>query len=41
LLPKVSDIKAMGVEFSFIKNSIDAALELADKNPMKQRKRMS
>ena len=33
LLPKVSDIKAMGVEFSFIKNSIDAALELADKNP--------
>jgi len=33
LLPKLTGFKALGIEFSFIKNSIDAALELADKNP--------
>lgn len=33
LLQKLAGFKALGIEFSFIKNSIDAALELADKNP--------
>jgi len=33
LLPKLTRFRALGIEFSFIKNSIDAALELADKNP--------
>ena len=33
LLPKLSGMKAMGMEFSFVGESIDAALELADKAP--------
>jgi CheY-like chemotaxis protein len=33
LLPNVRAFKAMGVEFSFVKESIDAALELAEKSP--------
>ncbi len=33
LLPKLSDVKTMGIELSFIKTSIDAALDLAEKNP--------
>jgi len=33
LLPKLTGFKALGIEFSFIANSIDAALQLADKNP--------
>jgi len=33
LMPKLTGFKALGIEFSFIKNSIDAALELADKHP--------
>jgi CheY-like chemotaxis protein len=33
LLPKIGSFKAMGVEFSFVKNSIDAAIELAQKSP--------
>lgn len=32
LLPKLTGIKAMGVELSFITKSIDAALDLAEKN---------
>lgn len=32
LLPKLAGIKAMGVELSFITKSIDAALDLAEKN---------
>lgn len=33
LLPRLTGFKALGMEFSFILNSIDAALNLADKNP--------
>ena len=33
LLPKLGVFKAMGVELSFVKDSIDAALELAEKSP--------
>ena len=33
LLPKISGIKTCGVELSFITKSINAALELAEKNP--------
>ena len=33
LLPRIGGFKAMGVEFSFVKDSIDAALELAEKSP--------
>jgi hypothetical protein len=33
LLPKLGAFKAMGVELSFVKDSIDAALELAEKSP--------
>ncbi len=33
LLPNLIGFKLMGVEFSFIKDSIDAALELAGKSP--------
>ncbi|MHC4558005.1 MAG: response regulator [Planctomycetota bacterium] len=33
LLPNLSAFKAMGVELSFVKDSIDAALELAEKSP--------
>ncbi|MHC4699688.1 MAG: response regulator [Planctomycetota bacterium] len=33
LLPNLKGFKAMGVEFSFVKESIDAALELAEKSP--------
>jgi CheY-like chemotaxis protein len=33
LLPNIRAFKAMGVELSFVKESIDAALELADKSP--------
>ena len=33
LLPSLTGLKAMGVEFSFVKDSIDAALELAEKSP--------
>ena len=33
LLPNLRAFKAMGVEFSFVKDSIDAALELAEKSP--------
>jgi CheY-like chemotaxis protein len=33
LLPNLSAFKAMGVELSFVKDSIDAALELAQKSP--------
>ena len=33
LLPNLTGFKAMGVEFSFVKESIDAALELAEKSP--------
>lgn len=33
LLPKISGIKAMGLELSFITKSINAALELAEQNP--------
>ena len=33
LLPNLRVFKAMGVEFSFVKESIDAALELAEKSP--------
>lgn len=33
LFPKISGIKAMGIELSFITKSINAALEFAEKNP--------
>ena len=33
LLPKLGAFKAMGVELSFVKDSIDGALELAEKSP--------
>jgi len=33
LLPNLGGFKAMGVELSFVKDSIDAALELAEKSP--------
>jgi CheY-like chemotaxis protein len=33
LLPNISSLKAGGVEFSFVRASIDAALELAEKSP--------
>jgi len=33
LLPKLSSLKALGVELSLVKNSIDAAVELAQKSP--------
>ncbi len=33
LLPNLTSLKAGGVELSFIKDSIDAALELAQKSP--------
>lgn len=33
LLPNLRAFKAVGVEFSFVKDSIDAALELAEKSP--------
>ncbi len=33
LLPNLRAFKAMGVEFSFVKESIDAALEMAEKSP--------
>lgn len=33
MLPKISNLKAGGVEISFIKDSIDAAVELAEKSP--------
>lgn len=33
LLPNLRAFKAMGVELSFVKDSIDAALELAEKSP--------
>jgi CheY-like chemotaxis protein len=33
LLPNLGAFKAMGVELSFVKDSIDAALELAEKSP--------
>lgn len=33
LLPNLRAFKAMGVELSFVKESIDAALELAEKSP--------
>ena len=33
LLPNLSGLKAMGVELSFVKDSIDAARELAEKSP--------
>ena len=33
LLPKLSGFKTMGIEFSFVKDSIDAAIELARKDP--------
>lgn len=32
LLPKLRGFKAMGVEFSFIKDSINAAIEFGEKN---------
>ena len=33
LLPGLTGFKAMGIEFSFIKDSIDAAIKLAEKSP--------
>ncbi len=33
LLPKLSGMNVMGVEFAFVEDSIDAAIELAEKNP--------
>lgn len=33
LLPSLSGFKAMGVEFSFVQDSINAAIELAEKSP--------
>jgi len=33
LLPSLTGFKAMGVEISFVKDSIDAAIELAEKSP--------
>lgn len=33
LLPRLSGFNVMGVEFSFVQESLDAALELAEKNP--------
>jgi CheY-like chemotaxis protein len=33
LLPNLSGFKAMGVEFSFVQESIEAAIELAEKSP--------
>lgn len=33
LLPNLACFKAMGVEFSFVRDSIDAAIELAEKSP--------
>ena len=36
LFPKISGIKALGVEFSFVESSIDAAIELGQKSPQWQ-----
>jgi hypothetical protein len=33
LVPRLSGLKAMGVEFSFIQESLDSAIELAEKTP--------
>ncbi len=33
VLPNLSDFKGYGVEFSFVKNSIDAAIEFGEKSP--------
>ncbi len=33
LLPRLSGMNVMGVEFGFVEDSIDAAIELAEKNP--------
>jgi Na+/citrate or Na+/malate symporter len=33
LVPRLSGLKAMGVEFSFIQESLDSAIELAKKTP--------
>ena len=33
LLPRLSGLNVMGVEFSFVEESIDAAIELAQKSP--------
>lgn len=33
LLPNLAGFKAMGVEFSFVKDSIDAAIKMAEKHP--------
>jgi len=33
LIPKISGLKVMGVEISFIRDSINAAVELAEKSP--------
>jgi hypothetical protein len=33
LVPRLSGLKAMGVEFSFIQESMDSAIELAEKTP--------
>ena len=34
LLPRLGGMNVMGVEFSFVKESMDAAIELADKHPL-------
>jgi CheY-like chemotaxis protein len=36
LIPKITNLKAMGVELSFVRDSIDAALRLAEKCPQWQ-----
>jgi len=33
LLPNLTGLKAMGIEFSFVKSSIDAAIEFGEKSP--------
>ena len=33
ILPKLTGFKVMGAEFSFVKNSIDAAIEFGEKSP--------
>jgi CheY-like chemotaxis protein len=33
VLPNLTGLKAMGVEFSFVRESIDAAIQLAEKSP--------
>lgn len=33
LLPRLGGLNVMGVEFAFVEDSIDAAIELAEKNP--------